>query len=74
MASVLSDCIFDFFPTCELYKSYIMATNLKVIAIATILLLAPFCQIAQAQGEEYKFDAEVGRLMDIIINSLYTQK
>jgi heat shock protein beta len=25
-------------------------------------------------GEQYEFIAEVGRLMDILINSLYTQK
>lgn len=29
---------------------------------------------AKCEAEKMAFDAEVGRLMDIIINSLYTQK
>jgi heat shock protein beta len=28
----------------------------------------------EAKGEKHEFQAEVGRLMDIIINSLYSQK
>jgi len=30
--------------------------------------------INMVSAEEYEFQAEVGRLMDILINSLYTEK
>lgn len=44
---------------------------MKLWLLAALLLLA----VSAGQSEEhFEFVAEVGRLMDILINSLYTQK
>ena len=45
--------------------------RLTVVFLALILLTADFTVKAE---EQFQFVAEVGRLMDIIIHSLYTQK
>jgi heat shock protein beta len=46
------------------------------ILILTLLILQNLTIIHanETQTEEFEFQTEVGRLMDIIINSLYTQK
>ena len=49
----------------------------KILAtiLAILFLTADLSITVKAETEEkFQFQAEVGRLMDIIINSLYTQK
>ena len=41
--------------------------------LITVLLFTILISVSM-ETENYEFVAEVGRLMDIIINSLYTQK
>lgn len=45
----------------------------KILALllTVLLITTDFSVLAD---EKFQFQAEVGRLMDIIINSLYTQK
>lgn len=45
----------------------------KILALLLIILMISADYTARAD-EKFQFVAEVGRLMDIIINSLYTQK
>lgn len=53
---------------------------LKVVALFVVALVAVFhpstfgVSAAEAEGEKFEFQAEVSRLMDIIINSLYQKK
>lgn len=45
----------------------------KILALLLTILMISADFTVQAD-EKFQFVAEVGRLMDIIINSLYTQK
>jgi len=45
----------------------------KILALVLTILMITADYSARAE-EKFEFVAEVGRLMDIIINSLYTQK
>lgn len=45
----------------------------KILAIVLTILVITADFSARAE-EKFQFVAEVGRVMDIIINSLYTQK
>lgn len=45
----------------------------KILALVLTLLIVSADFSAKAE-EKFEFVAEVGRVMDIIINSLYTQK
>lgn len=45
----------------------------KILALLLTILMISADYTARAD-EKFQFVAEVGRLMDIIINSLYTQK
>jgi len=49
-----------------------MRIELKGLFLICLVVLHP--NINMVSAEEYEFQAEVGRLMDILINSLYTEK
>ena len=49
-----------------------MGMNRVFCLLMTVLILT--ADYTAKADEQFEFKAEVGRLMDIIINSLYTQK
>ena len=53
--------------TCE-------SINNKIMKIWLLILVVLLSTTRSVEEEQYEFVAEVGRLMDILINSLYTQK
>lgn len=45
-----------------------------LVLICTLFSNSMFVKCEEEKTEEYEFQAEVGRMMDILINSLYTHK
>jgi hypothetical protein len=46
----------------------------KILGLLFVILIVSNDLFVKGEEEKFQFQAEVGRLMDIIINSLYTQK
>ena len=45
-----------------------------VLAVAALFAAPVACEEEKAAGEQFQFQADVNKLMDIIINSLYSKK